>query len=79
MTDERRAALAELIEIEGVSKEELASLITVPPERSNGDYTLPCFRFAKLLRKSPAVIAQEIADKIQTPQGDLVKVVAVNG
>ena len=79
MTDERKTALAELIEIEGVSKEELVSLIAVPPERNNGDYTLPCFRFAKLLRKSPAAIAQEIADKIHTPQGDLVNVVAVNG
>ncbi len=30
-----------------------------------GDFTLPCFRFAKLMKKSPAAIAKEFEEKIK--------------
>lgn len=79
MTDERKAMIASLINIEGVGKDELAELISVPPTRDNGDYTLPCFRFAKALRKSPAAIASELAASIKLQAGDVIRVEAVNG
>ena len=44
--------IAEKINVEGVSKEELYDLIALPPNTDMGDYALPCFKFAKLLRKS---------------------------
>lgn len=40
---------------------EVAALIEYPPNPQLGDLALPCFRFAKALRKSPQLIANEIA------------------
>ena len=79
MNEDKKAAIAKLIKVDGVSENEIAELITVPPTRENGDYALPCFRFAKALRKNPAAIASELAEKITVPQGDIIKVEAVNG
>ena len=31
------------------------------------DYCIPCFKFAKILRKAPAIIAKEAAEKISLP------------
>ena len=44
---------------------ELTGLIEQPPNPELGDYALPCFSFSKTLRRSPAVIASELADKLQ--------------
>ena len=44
---------------------EIKGLIEQPPNPELGDYALPCFSFSKTLRRSPAVIASELADKLQ--------------
>lgn len=54
--------LGNCINIEGVSHEEIASLITPAATSELGDFALPCFRFAKVLRKSPVQIAQDLKD-----------------
>ena len=53
--------IAQKINVEGVAQEEIASLLAVPPDSAMGDFALPCFRFAKVLKKSPVIIAQELA------------------
>ena len=73
-----RQYIAEKIKAEGVSAEEIASLLTVPPDPAMGDYALPCFRFAKVLRKSPVAIAQELAASV-APDGVIAEVSALNG
>ncbi len=45
------------------------SLETPSPER--GDYALPCFDFASLLKKAPDVIAKELVQKIDLKRGDV--------
>ena len=50
--------------IEELTKEEILLMIEVPAEESMGDYALPCFRLAKVLRKAPPKIAEELAEKI---------------
>lgn len=70
--------IAKLIRIEGVSTEEIAGYIAEPPEREMGDYALPCFRFAKALRKPPVRIAEELAAEIRGASF-LKDVRAVNG
>lgn len=42
------------------------SLIEIPQDRSMGDFALPCFQFAKELKKAPPVIAQKIVDELKT-------------
>ncbi len=70
--------IASKINVEGVSVEEIASSIALPPNSQMGDYALPCFKFAKALRKSPAVIAQDLAKEISTD--DVIsEVSAING
>ena len=70
--------IAEKINAEGVSTEEIAALLAVPPDPAMGDYALPCFRFAKVMRKSPVLIAQELAASI-APDGVIAEVSALNG
>ena len=53
--------IAQKIASEGLSAEDIYAAIALPPNSEMGDYALPCFKFAKVLRKSPALIAQDIA------------------
>ena len=48
-----------------------------PPDAAMGDLALPCFRFAKLMRKSPVMIAQSLADSLEIE--GIGKIQAVNG
>ncbi len=70
--------IANKLNIDGVSAEEIASFITAPPSQDMGDYALPCFRFAKALRKSPVMIAEDLAKSFETDD-DITGVKAVNG
>ena len=70
--------VAEKIKIEGVTEEEIYDLISLPPNTEMGDYALPCFKFAKILRKSPVMIAEELKNSLQAD--DIIsEISAVNG
>ncbi len=70
--------IAERLTVEGVSEEEIYSSISLPPNSEMGDYALPCFKFSKVLRKSPAMIAEGL--KLSYKTDDVIKEVsAVNG
>ena len=49
----------------GFSVEEVLGLLEVPPKEEWGDFAFPCFGLAKKLRKSPTVIAEELAEKFR--------------
>ncbi|MFJ8066879.1 arginine--tRNA ligase [Psychrobacillus sp. NPDC096426] len=53
------------------------NMIEIPMYAHLGDYALPCFPFAKKLRKSPVLLAQGLASSIQDES--IEKVQAVNG
>jgi arginyl-tRNA synthetase len=57
---------------------EALALISIPPDSSHGDWSLPCFTLAKKLRKAPKAIAEELAAKYPAPQG-FAKTEALNG
>lgn len=40
-------------------------LIEVPSDEKMGDYAFPCFKLAKVMRKSPNIIAEEVATKLK--------------
>lgn len=73
-----RHYIAERISIEGVSAEEIKENLAVPPDPDMGDYALPCFKFAKILRKSPVAIAEELKTKFPVG-GEVKEVSAING
>lgn len=58
--------IAKLIsdQVEGLSTEEIQSMIEVPQDTKMGDYAFPCFKLAKTLRKAPPLIAKGIAEAI---------------
>ena len=49
-----------------MDEEAVHGSIEVPPDERLGDYAFPCFVLAKRFKKSPALIAQELAERIQT-------------
>jgi arginyl-tRNA synthetase len=70
--------ISDKLNIDGMTKEEVYSLLGAPPTSDMGDYALPCFKLAKLLRKSPVVIAQSLSGSFPT-DNVIGKVTAVNG
>src|SRR5512139_1946012 len=59
-------AIGEFISREtGLPAEEVESGIEVPRDPRWGDYAFPCFPLAKVKRKPPQALAQEIAQKFQ--------------
>ena len=65
----------------GIENEEIKSYIEVPKDVKNGDYAFPCFRLAKVLKKAPLVIAQEIKEKIEFEgiKNDSIKQIEIAG
>ena len=59
--------VAELIsaQVESLSKEEILSLIEIPPKTEMGDFAFPCFKLAKTYRKAPQAIAAELKEKME--------------
>ena len=64
-----------------VSPATVAELLEVPPEASMGDFALPCFAFAKALRKSPKLIAEDLTVALlpKTANLGIERIEAVNG
>lgn len=53
----------------GLSVCDVKNLVEVPPRAEMGDFAFPCFGLAKLLKKSPVVIAGDLAKKFKLPKG----------
>ena len=47
-----------------IEEKELETYIETPKDKTNGDYSFPCFRLAKELKKAPPIIANEIKEKL---------------
>ncbi len=70
--------IAERLNVADVSAEEIYTAIALPPNSEMGDYALPCFKFAKVLRKSPVAIAEDLKNSFVC-DGVISEVSAVNG
>lgn len=57
---------------------EIEGYIEVPPSSDMGDYAFPCFRLAKILKKSPMLIAEELKEKINIGE-NIEKIEIVSG
>ncbi len=64
MLDFREEAISLIkSQVEELTEEEISSLIEVPPSYDMGDYAFPVFSLAKIFRKAPPKIAEELAEK----------------
>ena len=71
MVDFKKIIYAEAVKaLDGLEESDIA------PSDAFCDYCVPCFKFAKVLRKAPKMIAEEAASKIKI---DGMKVEALNG
>lgn len=65
-----------------IDENQLITYIETPKDTKNGDYSFPCFRLAKELKKAPPVIANEIKEKIEKEieeENDIEKVDVAGG
>lgn len=63
--DYRLLIASKISEVTNINENELNEYIEIPPNKDLGDYSFPCFRLAKQLKKSPQVIAEEIKSNIK--------------
>lgn len=68
--------ISKVIDIDG---KEIEGYIEVPSNKEMGDYSFPCFRLAKVLKKSPQIIAEELKEKLIFENDEITKVEVVNG
>lgn len=60
-------------QITEMSETEIIDMIEIPQDSKMGDYAFPCFKLAKIFRKAPPLIAQDIVAKIKEKDEDLLK------
>lgn len=69
--------IAQVVKLE---TSELETYIEIPKDSTNGDFSFPCFRLAKELRKAPQVIASEIKEKLELEESnDIIEKIDVIG
>lgn len=55
--------------VEDLTVEDIKGLLEVPPNKEMGDYAFPCFKLAKIFRKAPNMIAEDLAGSIELGDG----------
>lgn len=51
------------MEVDSLTRDEIQSLIEVPPSYDMGDYAFPVFRLSKIFKKAPYLIAEDLANR----------------
>ena len=79
MIDFKEIIAKEIAKVIETDYKELIISIETPKEKAQGDYAFPCFRLAKILKKSPQMIAEDIKEKIEIDKDLIQNVEVVNG
>ena len=79
MTDFKKEIAIAIATATNLDKDELEGYIEVPKNNENGDFSFPCFKFAKSLKKAPNIIAEEIKNKIKIDENLITKIDIVGG
>ena len=64
MLDFKKEISKKISEATDIDINEILGYIEIPPKDDMGDYAFPCFKLAKVLKKAPNIIAEELKDKI---------------
>lgn len=78
MIDFKKIIAEKIANASELNIEELIQYIEIPPNTEMGDYAFPCFRLAKILKKSPTMIAEELKSKIEIDD-NITKIEIVGG
>ncbi|MBQ9314328.1 MAG: arginine--tRNA ligase [Clostridia bacterium] len=63
--DYKKKIAEKIAQLVDINENELREYIEIPPNKDMGDYSFPCFRLAKVMKKSPQVIAEELKSQIK--------------
>lgn len=63
--DEKRKVAEAIREQVDIDLHIIEELIEIPPSTEMGDYAFPCFQLAKIFKKDPNIIAEEINKKLR--------------
>ena len=64
MIDFKKEIAKQIAKATNLDEAELINYVEIPPNSDLGDYAFPCFKLAKELKKAPAIIAEQIKEKI---------------
>ncbi len=79
MIDFTKIIAEEIAKQIGLDTNEIKGFIEIPSNKDMGDYSFPCFKLAKELRKSPQMIATELKEKLEFDESTISKVEVVGG
>ncbi len=79
MINFKNILVEEISKITNIEKNEIEKYIEVPKETENGDYAFPCFKLAKVLKKSPNLIADNLKSNIKVSENIIEKIEVVGG
>ena len=79
MINFKQIIVTKLVEAIDIDEKEIESYIEIPKDTKNGDYSFPCFRIAKELKKAPQIIANEIKEKINIEGTGIEKIEVIGG
>lgn len=79
MTDYKKTIADAIEKVTDIDSQVLEDYIEIPPDRTLGDYSFPCFKLARELKKAPQMIAQEIKDNIEVDNSIIEKIEIVGG
>jgi len=79
MTEFKTLIAKSIAKVTDIEENEIYGYIEVPKDISNGDYSFPCFKLAKTMKKSPQQIATEIKEKISVDEEKITKIDIIGG
>lgn len=79
MVDFKQKIADQISKVTNISQEEIYGYIEVPSNEKMGDFSFPCFKLAKTLKKAPQTIAEDIQFKIELEENLVEKIEVVNG
>ncbi len=79
MIDFKEKIAKQISHIIHIPENEIYGYIEIPTDEKMGDFSFPCFRLAKELKKAPQMIAEDLKSKIQLEEDFMQKIEVVNG
>ena len=76
MEEIKNNIILKIAEVANINAEEI--VLENPKDSNNGDFAFPCFRLSKVMRKAPAMIADELKEKLLEVEG-IEKIDSLNG
>ncbi len=79
MIDFKKEIANKIAKVVAIDEKMLKGYLEIPKDTKNGDYSFPCFRLAKELKKAPQLIAEDIKEKIEIDKNIINKVEIAGG